>query len=99
MDLRQLTEKAIEHEARIAAHDEELKTLFNQQKNIEKLADSTRELAQSVKGLAVRVDGVDERLGTIEGEERKKTFAVWQIIVSALFGGALTYIVTLALGG
>lgn len=99
MDVHQLTEKAIAHEARLAAHDEELKTLFNQQKNIEKLADSTRELAQSVKGLTVRVNDVDDRLDTIEGEERKKRFAVWQIIVSALFGGALTYLVTLALGG
>lgn len=72
MDLRQLTEKAIEHEARIAAHDEELKTLFNQQKNIEKLADSTRELAQSVKGLGRpcrrrrRTAGHDRGRGTEE---------------------------------
>ena len=99
MDVRQLTEKTIAHEARLAAHDEELRTLFNQQKNIEKLEDSTRDLEQSVKELTVRVNDVDDRLDTIEGEERKKRFAVWQIIVSALFGGALTYLVTLALGG
>lgn len=94
MDIKQLTEKTVEHEARLAAHDEELKTLFNQQRNIEKLADSTRELAQSVKELAVRVDGVDERLEVIEQDKRHKGNVVWQIIVSALLGGALTYLVT-----
>ena len=38
MDTSHLTEKVLEHEAMLAAHTQELKTLFHQQKNIEQLA-------------------------------------------------------------
>ena len=90
MDMRQLTDKAMEHEARLAAHEEELKTLFNQQKNIEKLADSTHELAKSVEALAGRVSDMDERLNVIEEEGRYKARTVWAGVVSGVLGAAVT---------
>lgn len=94
MDVHQLTTKVMEHEAALAAHKEELKTLFTQQKDIETLAKSTQELAESVKELTVRVNSVDERLDTMEGEKSRRRFALWQILLSALAGGAVTYIIT-----
>lgn len=94
MDMRQLTDKTMEHEARLAAHEEELKTLFNQQKNIEKLADSTHELAKSVERLTENVNDVDQRLDTIESTTRKRGAVIWQAVVSAIVGGGITYIVT-----
>ena len=90
MDMRQLTDKAMEHEARLAAHEEELKMLFNQQKNIEKLADSTHELAKSVEALAGRVSDMDERLNVIEEEGRYKARTVWACVVSGVLGAAVT---------
>lgn len=97
MDLKDLTVKVVEQGERIAAHEEEIKTLFNQQKNIEQLADSTYELAMSVKELNYKVSNVDDRVAEMENEKRQKHFALWQIIMSALLGGMITYCVTLLL--
>lgn len=97
MDLKDLTVKVVEQGERIAAHEEEIKTLFNQQKNIEQLADSTYELAMSVKELNYKVSNVDDRVVEMENEKRQKHFALWQIVMSALLGGMITYCVTLLL--
>ena len=94
MDLHELTSRVIEHGEKISAHDEEIKTLFNQQKNIEKLATTTQELALSMKELTAHMCGVEDRLEIIEGEKRQKGFAIWQIVVSAIVGGAVTYLAT-----
>ena len=94
MDVHQLTTKVMEHEAALAAHKEELKTLFTQQKNIETLAKSTQELAESVKELTVRLNSDYERLDTMEGEKSRKRFALWQILLSAMAGGDVTYTIT-----
>ena len=99
MDTGKLTGIVMEHEAKLSAHGEELKTLFSQQKDIKALAKSTQELALSVRDLAGRVNDVDGRLEIIEQDKRHKGSIVWQTIVSALLGGALTYIITLALRG
>ena len=47
MDVHQLTTKVMEHEAALAAHKEELKTLFTQQKNFEKMVKSIQEMAEA----------------------------------------------------
>lgn len=94
MDVHELTSRVIEHGEKISAHDEEIKTLFNQQKNIERLANTTQELALSVKDLTAHMCGVEDRLETIESEKQQKGFAVWQAVISALVGGGITYIIT-----
>ena len=94
MDTHELTAKVFQYEKTLAEHQEKIHTLFNQQRNIEKLATSTQELALSVKELAGRVNDVDDRLEIIESERRQKGYAVWQIIMSAVVGGAATFIVT-----
>lgn len=93
MDIHELTDRVVKHGEKIVAHDEEIKTLFNQQKNIEKLAQTTQELALSVKELTAHMCGVEDRLEIIEGEKRQKGFAIWQIVVSAVVGGVVTYLV------
>lgn len=97
MNLEQLTNKTVEHEAKLAAHEEELKTLFRRQDELQVLAKSTQDLAISVRDLAGKLNDVDERLESIEVDKQKKSFAIWQIAVSAILGGALTYLVTIAL--
>ena len=94
MDTHELTAKVFQYEKTLAEHQEKIHTLFNQQKNIEKLANSTQELALSVKELAGRVNDVDDRLELIESEKRQKGYALWQIVMSAFIGGVVTYIVT-----
>ena len=94
MDLHQLTTKVMEHEAALAAHKEELKTLFTQQKNFEKMVKSIQEMAEALQLMNVRVNSIDERLDTMEGEKSQRRFALWQILLSALAGGAVTYIIT-----
>lgn len=99
MDVKQLTEKVVEHEARLAAHEEELKTLFNQQKAIEELTKTNGELISKVGEMSGTLASVDKRLDEIENDGKRKRFAVWQIAASALLGGGITYLVTLVLGG
>lgn len=94
MDVHQLTTKAMEHEAALAAHKEELKTLFTQQKNFEKMVKSIQEMAEALQLMNVRVNSIDERLDTMDGEKSQRRFALWQILLSALAGGAVTYIIT-----
>lgn len=94
MDLHELTKKAFEHGELLARHEGDIKTLFNNQKDIKSLAESTQDLALSVKELAGRMSEVDERLELIESEKRQKGFALWQIIMSALVGGVITYAIT-----
>lgn len=94
MDVHQLTTKVMEHEAALAAHKEELKTLFTQQKNFEKMVKSIQEMAEALQLMNVRVNSIDERLDTMEGEKSQRCFALWQILLSALAGGAVTYIIT-----
>lgn len=97
MDVHELTKKAFEQGELLARHESDIKTLFNNQKDIKALAESTQELALSVKELAGRMSEVDERLELIENEKRQKNYAVWQIVMSALIGGMATYIVTAVL--
>lgn len=94
MDVHQLATKVMEHEAALAAHKEELKTLFTQQKNFEKMVKSIQEMAEALQLMNVRVNSIDERLDTMEGEKSQRRFALWQILLSALAGGAVTYIIT-----
>lgn len=94
MDVHQLMTKVMEHEAALAAHKEELKTLFTQQKNFEKMVKSIQEMAEALQLMNVRVNNIDERLDTMEGEKSQRRFALWQILLSALAGGAVTYIIT-----
>ena len=94
MDMSEITTRVIEHGQTLAAHEEELKTLFNRQRDIEKLANTTQELALSMKELTAHMCGVEDRLEIIEGEKRKKGFAVWQAVVSAFIGGVITFIIT-----
>ncbi|MEG1657392.1 MAG: hypothetical protein RR292_07945, partial [Christensenellaceae bacterium] len=61
-----ITQELISHGKSLAKHESDIKTLFNQQKNITTLAESTQTLALSVEKLAGKVDSVDDRLICIE---------------------------------
>lgn len=89
-----LEERVQDNGERLARHTEQIKTLFAQQEQIEKLAESTHALALSIEKLTNRVCSVEDDLNVINAEKRQKSFAVWQIIVSALVGGIATYVLT-----
>lgn len=89
-----LEERVQDNGERLARHTEQIKTLFAQQEQIEKLAESTHALALSIEKLTNRVCSVEDNLDLINNEKRQKSFAVWQIVVSAIIGGAATFILT-----
>ena len=89
-----LEERVQDNGERLARHTEQIKTLFAQQEQIEKLAESTHALALSIEKLTNRVCSVEDDLDIINSEKRQKSFAVWQIVVSAIIGGAATFILT-----
>ena len=93
MDTDKVTDKIMEHEGRIAKAESDIKTLFNQQKSIEKLVDSTQTLAISVEKLASKVNDVDDRLDCIEKGEKQKHFEIWKVLVPGVVGALIMYAV------
>jgi len=91
MDLEERVQENCEH---LVRHDEQIKTLFVQQEDIKKLAESTHALAISVEKLTSRICTVEDDLQLINADKRQKTYAIWQVVVSAIIGGAATFILT-----
>ena len=94
MDIHEITPRIFEHTEILSAHEQEIKTLFKQQKNIEALTESTQNLAISVKEIAMQQKDICDRLADIEDEKKQKNLAIWQAAVSAVVGGVVTYLVT-----
>ena len=89
-----IEERVQENGEHLARHDEQIRTLFSQQEDIKKLAESTHALALSVEKLTARICTVEDDLQTLNADRRQKSFAIWQVVVSAIIGGAATYILT-----
>lgn len=89
-----IEERVQENGEHLARHDEQIKTLFSQQEDIKKLAESTHALALSVEKLTARICTVEDDLQILNADKRQKTYAIWQIVVSAIIGGAATFILT-----
>ena len=93
MDTHELTNKMMECQKIMAAHTEEIKTLFQQQKQITSLAESTNRLALSVEKLAGQMEGHEERLSEIEEGVRYKSRTVWASVVTGILGAVVAFIV------
>jgi hypothetical protein len=98
METDKVTDKIMEHEGKIAKVESDIKTLFNQQKSIEKLVDTTQSLAISVEKLASKVNDVDDRLDCIENGEKQKSFEVWRAIVPTAIVGVASFVIARLLG-
>ena len=94
MNIEQLTEKFIDHESRLSKHTEDIKTLFEQQKAIKELAESTQCMATNIAALTEQVKSMNTRVSAFEEEKQKKGFAIWQIIASAALGAIVTFIIS-----
>lgn len=73
----------------VARHDENIKALFEGQKEIRALAKSTNRLALSVEKLAVQMTSHEERIDAIEDDSRNKSRTVWTSIVTGIISAAL----------
>lgn len=78
----------------MAAHTEEIKTLFQQQKQITSLAESTNRLALSVEKLAGQMEGHEERLSEIEEGSRYKGRTIWACVATGILSAAIAYVMT-----
>lgn len=87
-------ERLQEHGEHLARHDEQIKTLFAQQSAIKELTESTHSLAMSVEKLTTRVCSIETDIGNINTEKKQKNFALWQIVMSAIIGGGITFLIT-----
>ena len=96
----------------LARHEAQIKTLFEQQKEIRELAKSTNNLAIAVEKLAEqyksiggRFDDVDdkfkainERLEVIENDKRYKANIIWACVTTGIIGACITFVMTKVLG-
>lgn len=76
----------------VAEHGQQIKTLFEQQKEIKALAASTQELALSVKELVGEMKVHEKRITDIESNSRYKSRTVWACLVTGVLSAALAYI-------
>ncbi|MEA5004324.1 MAG: hypothetical protein VB081_12625 [Christensenella sp.] len=93
MDTKQLTEKVIVIGEEVKGHEQQIRTLFEQQKEIKDLTKATNSLAISVEKLADKVLNVDERLDCIEKGEKQKHFELWKVLVPGVVGALIMYAV------
>ena len=91
--------------ADLAKHEAQIKTLFEQQKEIRELAKSTNNLAIAVeklaeqyKSLGGRFEGVDARLDAIESDKRYRLNIIWACVTTGVIGACVTFIMTKVLG-
>lgn len=106
MTLEKLTEITYEQGQDIEHNKADISELMGRVEKLEcatkehgTIVESIYELALSIKELTGQVNNIDNRLGIMEQETRDKRFATWQIIISAILGGGLTFAITKILGG
>lgn len=74
----------------VARHDEQIKTLTEQQNTIKGLTESTHSLALSIQKLADRIANQEERMDAIEESTRYKNRTVWTSLVSGILGAIVS---------
>lgn len=84
---------------RLTQHDEQIKTLFERQKDLHALTESVNKIALSVERLTVKMSGHDERLANIENDTRYKARTVWSCVVSGFLGAAVAALAAILFGG
>jgi uncharacterized protein YoxC len=94
MTTEQLTEKVFAHEKSIGKLEEDVTNIYKRQAEIKDLAKSTQELALAVQQLATKVNDVDDRISMVEGTQRTKSAAIWQIVMSVIISGIGTYLIS-----
>ena len=75
-------------------HAEQIKTLFERQKEIKELTESVHTIAMSLKDTKGELKGVNERLERIEETTRYKSRTVWACLVTGVLGAAVAYAVS-----
>lgn len=83
-----------EWETAFAHHDEQIKTLFANQKIIEKLADSVQELAESIAIQTEQIKNMDKRLSSIEDSSKYKNRTIWACVVTGILGAIVSYVIS-----
>lgn len=98
METNQITDKLIEHSELLSRHNADISSLSCSVEDIKRrseehgaIVESIHELALSVRELSGKVADVDGRLAAVEHDSRLKSRSLWQIILSALAGGLVTY--------
>ncbi|MEZ4358136.1 MAG: hypothetical protein R2876_05870 [Eubacteriales bacterium] len=86
------------HTTEIAEHGQQIKTLFEQQKEIRELAKSTNNLALSVEKLAEQFKNIDGRLGAIENDKRYKINMIWASLATGVIGAVVAFLMATLLG-
>ncbi len=104
MENPELTREMIEVKAAIAEIHAQIENIKERQFKIDDLAEAIHKTIGEIKIMNQTICGIDKRLVTMEQdshdraamfeeESRKRKFAVWQALISALIGGAVSYFI------
>lgn len=96
--MENIDEILMEHTSELAEHGQQIKTLFEQQKEIRELARSTNNLAISVEKLAEQFKNIDNRICAIEDNNKYKLNIIWACVTTGIIGALITFIMTKVLG-
>lgn len=88
-------------QARMIRMEEQVKTLFKQQSNIEKLTETVHTLALSIKEQGMNLQSTDKKLDGVQAdvdELKQKPAKRWETVItgviSALVGAFMAYMLT-----
>lgn len=85
-------EQYTEHSVAIERHEQQIKTLFRRQDELDRLTQSVNELALSVRGMVERLTTVETRVRSIEDDSKHRARTIWACLVTGVLGAAVSWI-------
>lgn len=92
--VKPMDEKIAEHGVAIERHEQQIKTLFARQEELDRLTQSVNDLALSVRGMVERMTSMERRVNIIEDEARSRVRTIWACVATGIIGAAIAFLMS-----
>ena len=82
---------------KLVQHDEQIKTLFKQQEEIKKLAETVSELGKSTMILAESVKAIKSDVDDLKETRKYKIRQIWSTVATGVISAVVGYLMALIL--
>ena len=87
-----MDEKIEQHSVAIERHEQQIKTLFSRQEELNRLTKSVNDLALSGRGMVERMSGLEEKVRVMEDEGRSRMRTVWACVTTGIIGAVIAWV-------
>lgn len=81
-----------DHSVALERHEQQIKTLFRRQEELDRLTQSVNDLALSVRGMVEKLANMEARVSTIEDEHRSRARTIWACVATGIIGAAVAWL-------